>query len=61
MHQLFAEILDVGCWTLLSSPNARLVTGIHICERHRMRIPKQAYDDIERIIEFDFVRADAPV
>src|SRR4029434_11034451 len=34
-----------------------LVTCIHICEPQRMRIPKQNYDDIERIIEFDFVRA----
>ncbi len=36
---------------------AALVTRIHICEPQRMRIPKQNYDDIERIIEFDFVRA----
>src|SRR6476469_10952608 len=30
---------------------------MHICEPQRMRIPKQNYDDIERIIEFDFLRA----
>jgi len=43
---------NVQSWTFLFSGKARLVTGSHFCERHRMRIPKQAYDDIERIIEF---------